>query len=39
MKKFIDSNIKFKKQSLQKRIKLIPLKKMATTKDIARYIA
>lgn len=30
---------KIKKKSLQKRIKLIPLKKMATTKDIARYIA
>ena len=30
---------KIKKKSLQKRIKLIPLKKMATTLDIARYIA
>tara|TARA_B100001059_G_C17820729_1_gene578121 strand:- start:2004 stop:2693 length:690 start_codon:yes stop_codon:yes gene_type:complete len=29
---------KIKKKSLQKRIRLIPLKKMATTRDIARYI-
>jgi 3-oxoacyl-[acyl-carrier protein] reductase len=29
---------KIRKKSLQKRIKLIPLKKMATTRDIARYI-
>ena len=29
---------KIKNKSIQKRIKLIPLKKMATTKDIAKYI-